>query len=312
MPDHLGALALPSAPRPAPPRSSRDRGSRRAPSGTSAWTSGREFSYAPARRRLSSAAAVTSTRRLSRRRGHDPGAARRRARPSAAAGAVRRARQGLAPGARRAAGLGDDRRARPAAGDRARRAAAGSTWCWPAATTICPTTRAPLVVQVHEAGWFEPELRDLLGRRVPGRHRAAHRAGGQPIADRVIVPSRRARLDLIEDYGLAPEKVRAVHHGADPMFTPADAAGAARRAAAGAVRPLRRQPAPAQEPGRCCATRWRSWPPRGSRTGWWSPAARRPTGPTPRRSSTPPPPSCRRARAGDPHQRPVRRASWRR
>ncbi len=88
-----------------------------------------------------------------------------------------------------------------------------------------PPTRAPLVVQVHEAGWFEPELRDLLG--------AAFLAGIAPrteravrIADRVIVPSRRARLDVIEDYGLAPEKVRAVHHGADPMFRPDAAAGA--------------------------------------------------------------------------------------
>jgi glycosyltransferase involved in cell wall biosynthesis len=91
-----------------------------------------------------------------------------------------------------------------------------------------PDTRAPLVVQVHEAGWFQPALRDLLAPEfladIAPRTEQAVAA-----ADRVIVPSRRARLDLIEDYALAPEKVRAVHHGADPAFRP----DAAARAGAG-------------------------------------------------------------------------------
>src|SRR5581483_9915961 len=69
-----------------------------------------------------------------------------------------------------------------------------------------PAATAPLVVQVHEAGWFTPELRDLLGpdflaHIAPRTERAVHSA------DRVIAPSQRARLDLIEQYGLEAAKV---------------------------------------------------------------------------------------------------------
>lgn len=88
-----------------------------------------------------------------------------------------------------------------------------------------PATRAPLVVQVHEAGWFDPGLRELLDPRFLA-HIAPRTDHAVCAADRVIVPSLQARQDLIDDYSLNPDKVRAVHHGADPVFRPDAAAGA--------------------------------------------------------------------------------------
>jgi alpha-1,3-rhamnosyl/mannosyltransferase len=82
-----------------------------------------------------------------------------------------------------------------------------------------PDPIAPLVVQVHEAGWFEPELRSVLDPRflahiAPFTERAVH------AASQVICPSEAARRDLVAVYGLPPGRVHAVPHGVDPVFRP--------------------------------------------------------------------------------------------
>jgi glycosyltransferase involved in cell wall biosynthesis len=87
-----------------------------------------------------------------------------------------------------------------------------------------PATTVPVVVQVHEAGWFSPELSDLLDAGFLA-HIAPRTERAVLAADRVIVPSGRSRIDLIAQYGLDPAKVRAVPHGADTGFGPAAAAG---------------------------------------------------------------------------------------
>lgn len=87
-----------------------------------------------------------------------------------------------------------------------------------------PTTTAPLVVQVHEAGWFTPELRDLLDAEFLA-HIAPRTERAVLAADRVIVPSDRARIDLTAQFGLDPVKVTAVPHGVDATFQPAARAG---------------------------------------------------------------------------------------
>lgn len=80
-------------------------------------------------------------------------------------------------------------------------------------------TRAPLVVQVHEAGWFEPELRELLDPRfyesIAPRTEAAVRA-----AAHVITPSECSRRDVVAGYGVDPARVHPVPHGVDPAFRP--------------------------------------------------------------------------------------------
>jgi glycosyltransferase involved in cell wall biosynthesis len=79
------------------------------------------------------------------------------------------------------------------------------------------TGGAPLVVQVHEAGWFAPELRDSLD---PGflAHIAPRTEHAVRTATAVITPSQTAAVDLITAYGLPRERVHPVHHGVDPVF----------------------------------------------------------------------------------------------
>ncbi len=95
-----------------------------------------------------------------------------------------------------------------------------------------PPAGAPIVVQVHEAGWFEPELRDLLDPdfyvQIAAQTEAAVRG-----ASHVITPSEAARNDVIHGYGVDPARVHAVPHGVDPVFSPAAAGG---RAMIGALR----------------------------------------------------------------------------
>jgi glycosyltransferase involved in cell wall biosynthesis len=77
----------------------------------------------------------------------------------------------------------------------------------------------PLAVQVHEAAWLRPELRDVLDPRF-ARHVASRTACSVRAAARIITPSESARADLIEGYGLGPDLVVAAHHGVDPAFRP--------------------------------------------------------------------------------------------
>src|SRR4051812_11310959 len=78
----------------------------------------------------------------------------------------------------------------------------------------------PLVVQVHEASWLDPELRahvpeELVAALAPGTEAAVRAAG------RVITPSEWSKRTIVEG-GLAPaDRVDAVWHGADPaVFSP--------------------------------------------------------------------------------------------
>ncbi len=84
---------------------------------------------------------------------------------------------------------------------------------------VLPSTRAPLVVEVHEAAWFDPELRALLHpdfvADIEPRTDAAVRA-----AAHVITLSEASRRDLVASYALDPARVHAVHLGVDPVFGP--------------------------------------------------------------------------------------------
>ncbi len=77
----------------------------------------------------------------------------------------------------------------------------------------------PLVIQVHEAGWFDHRSRDTLDRTFLQRI-AAHTEHNVHRAARVITPSESARRDVISGYGLDPGRVHVVHHGVDPGFRP--------------------------------------------------------------------------------------------
>ncbi len=82
-----------------------------------------------------------------------------------------------------------------------------------------PPTEVPIVVQVHEAGWFDPELRELLD---PEFYAAIATETKKAIgrADHVITPSESARRDVINGYGTDPARVHSVAHGVDPTFNP--------------------------------------------------------------------------------------------
>jgi glycosyltransferase involved in cell wall biosynthesis len=101
-----------------------------------------------------------------------------------------------------------------------------------------PTTDAPVVAQVHEAGWHEPELRAVLDPAFLA-HIAPRTERAVRTVARVIVPSQQARADLIRAYQIDARRVRAVPHGVDPGFTPAAPGGRAlvARALGGRDRP---------------------------------------------------------------------------
>ncbi|MGH2870022.1 MAG: glycosyltransferase, partial [Solirubrobacteraceae bacterium] len=72
-----------------------------------------------------------------------------------------------------------------------------------------PATDAPIVAQVHEAGWHEPELRAVLDPAFLA-HIAPRTERAVRVAARVIVPSEQARADLIRAYRIDSGRVRAV------------------------------------------------------------------------------------------------------
>jgi len=89
--------------------------------------------------------------------------------------------------------------------------------------TDLPPTRAPLVVQVHEAGWFEPALRDTLDPAflefISSRTATAVRA-----AAHVITLSEASRRDIVAAYAADPRRVHVVNPGLEAPFRP-DASG---------------------------------------------------------------------------------------
>jgi glycosyltransferase involved in cell wall biosynthesis len=87
-----------------------------------------------------------------------------------------------------------------------------------------PLVNVPLVVHVHEAGWFTDELRaqiapDFLAYIETRTGRAARDA------DQVITLSEASGRDLIAGYGLDPGRVQPVHPGLDPVFLAPGAGG---------------------------------------------------------------------------------------
>lgn len=82
-----------------------------------------------------------------------------------------------------------------------------------------PATEAPLVAEVHEAGWFEPELRRSLDHRFLA-YIAPRTEHAVRVARHVVTLSRAARHDLVMAYGLDPERVHAIPLGVDRTFRP--------------------------------------------------------------------------------------------
>jgi glycosyltransferase involved in cell wall biosynthesis len=82
-----------------------------------------------------------------------------------------------------------------------------------------PPSFAPLVVQVHEAGWFDPALRALLEPAFY-EHIASRTATALDRAAHVIALSESARRDIVRDYGLDAVRVHAVPPGVDAAFRP--------------------------------------------------------------------------------------------
>jgi len=83
------------------------------------------------------------------------------------------------------------------------------------------TGGAPLVVQVHEASWADPELAAFLypdfARALEATTESAVRA-----ARRVITPSEAARAQVAAAFGLDAGSVHAIHHGVElELFRPA-------------------------------------------------------------------------------------------
>lgn len=80
-----------------------------------------------------------------------------------------------------------------------------------------PSTTRPLVVEVHEAGWFSEELRTTFD---PGFLDAIARRTERAVreADRVITLSAASARDLSELYDLDPARVHPVALGVDSAF----------------------------------------------------------------------------------------------
>jgi glycosyltransferase involved in cell wall biosynthesis len=96
----------------------------------------------------------------------------------------------------------------------------GGADVWLSSSTAPPPDGRPLVVQVHEIGWREPELRQFLQPEF-----AAHMEGlvtaALAAASHVITPSEAARSQVIEACAWPPDHVHAVPHGVDHrLFRP--------------------------------------------------------------------------------------------
>ena len=86
-----------------------------------------------------------------------------------------------------------------------------------------PPTRVPLVVEVHEAGWHEPALRDTLD---PAFYEliSSRTAVAVGTAAHIITLSESSRRDIVAAYAADPQRVHVVHPGLEAPFRP-DASG---------------------------------------------------------------------------------------
>lgn len=84
-----------------------------------------------------------------------------------------------------------------------------------------PAGRTPLVAQVHEASWRDAALRSLLN-PVFAEHLDRTVAATVERATLLLTGAESARREIIDAYGVDPERVRVVPHGVDlDVFNPA-------------------------------------------------------------------------------------------
>ena len=99
---------------------------------------------------------------------------------------------------------------------------------WLASGHAEPPQGRPLVVQVHEIGWRDPELRAILHPDFAAMMEAATGAA-LTAADRVIVPSQASRRQVLDAHSMSADHVHAVPHGVDhARFHPACGGGRGR------------------------------------------------------------------------------------
>ena len=145
----------------------------------------------------------------------------------------------------------------------------------------CP---CPAVVTIHDLSFErDPSVMPLHDRLVfktvvpRSARRAAH----------VLAVSERTKADIVELYGIAPEKITVTQHGADPAFSPGDGSPGKYVLLVGSVEkrknPLRRQPPPPPSAFRS----WPSGPSATERSRKSSSGAGRSSAATCRRTSSP-------------------------
>jgi glycosyltransferase involved in cell wall biosynthesis len=104
----------------------------------------------------------------------------------------------------------------------------------------CP---CPSVVTIHDLSFErDPTVMSRTDRAV--FRRAVPRAARR--ADRVIAVSERTKADVVELYGVSPEKVVAIPHGIDPAFRPSDDEPGSYLLLVGAIQPRKEPLAAAQ------------------------------------------------------------------
>lgn len=78
----------------------------------------------------------------------------------------------------------------------------------------------PVVAQLHEAAWDQPETRDALGPGFVERYDAASRAAAQR-ATRIVTPSESSRRQISAAYSVDPDRIIVAPHGVDhAVFRP--------------------------------------------------------------------------------------------
>src|SRR5713101_6008389 len=83
----------------------------------------------------------------------------------------------------------------------------------------------PVVVQVHEAGWDDRQIRDLLDPQFLEVVLEGRVGGAVRVASQILTPSESARWQVIHHWDLPAERVHAVPHGVDVDAFKPDLAG---------------------------------------------------------------------------------------